>query len=503
MINWIKQNRREFLAIIFILLLATFLRFYKLDEYMTFLGDEGRDALIIKKILVERDLPFIGPPTSIGNIYLGPLYYYMMTVPMAIFWLNPVSAAAMVALIGVATIGLLYYLARSWFGAKAALLVALLYTVSPVTIIYSRHSWNPNPAPFFALLAVLGFYLARQKRDFRWLLLVGLSLAFIVQMHYLALILLPIFTAFWIHELVLQFKEKIYHHFILGSLLAFTSFTLLMLPLVLFDLKHNFANYRALMMFFGERETTVNLNIINSILRVFPIYRDKLLGHFIGVNNEIITGLLVILILVPVVMNFSKIKNQLFSSRFPQWPYFVLGIWLVGSMLGLSLYKQSVYDHYLGFVSPAPYLLLAGLIVSFKHKWLELSILVIVIVLVVLNLQKSPLLSPGGRQLERTQKVAEFIISKSENKPFNFALISKSNYDAAYQYYLDLYGHKPAVLPDKKTDQLWVVCEDPVCKPVGHPKHEIAAFGWTRLDMEYEILGLKVYKLIPNPHENK
>lgn len=97
---------------------------------MTFLGDEGRDALMIKRILTTADLPLLGPPTSIGNMYLGPLYYYMMTIPMAIFWLNPVSAAAMVAVLGTFTVGLVYYFSRIWFGKLPALISAVLYSLS-------------------------------------------------------------------------------------------------------------------------------------------------------------------------------------------------------------------------------------------------------------------------------------------------------------------------------------------------------------------------------------
>ena len=83
---WIFLDKLSFLILAGILGLAAILRFWKLPEYMTFLGDEGRDALMIKRILETGDIPLIGPPTSIGNIYLGPLYYYMMTLPMAIFW---------------------------------------------------------------------------------------------------------------------------------------------------------------------------------------------------------------------------------------------------------------------------------------------------------------------------------------------------------------------------------------------------------------------------------
>ena len=34
---------------------------------------------------------------------------------------------------------------KNWFGRIAALTASFLYTISPVTIIYSRSSWNPNP----------------------------------------------------------------------------------------------------------------------------------------------------------------------------------------------------------------------------------------------------------------------------------------------------------------------------------------------------------------------
>jgi len=36
--NWIKENPKEFGFLIFILLIASFLRLYRIGDYMTFLG---------------------------------------------------------------------------------------------------------------------------------------------------------------------------------------------------------------------------------------------------------------------------------------------------------------------------------------------------------------------------------------------------------------------------------------------------------------------------------
>ena len=69
--------RWELIAILAILAVAAFVRLYRIDQYMTFLGDEGRDAVAMRDIVLLKHVPLIGPGTSIGNMYLGPWYYYL------------------------------------------------------------------------------------------------------------------------------------------------------------------------------------------------------------------------------------------------------------------------------------------------------------------------------------------------------------------------------------------------------------------------------------------
>lgn len=491
MIKWIKKNRLEVCILLLIILIASFLRFYRLGEYMTFLGDEGRDALVVKGILVDHHFPFIGPPMSVGNVYLGPLYYYMMALPMAIFWLNPEAAVGMVVLIGVATVGLIYFLARRWFGVGAAMLSSLLYALSFVTITYSRSSWNPNPAPFFALLAILGLDQAYRSRNFRWFILSGASIAAALQMHYLALILLPIFSIFWASQLQ---KSHKYSQFILGTVGAIVAFILVMLPLILFDFKHDFMNSRAMITLFTGNGA-VGFNPLTSLSSVIPIYVQKLIGRYLAGENSALSWLISALSLIPFILlwRMKTIKDNL------RWPYWILGVWLGLGMFFLAFYRQEIFDHYLGFVSPVPFLLLGGLISYFGTRWKIITALLIVAVLGILNLQKNPLWVTPNNQLAKTQDVAKFVIQQSGNQPFNFALIAKNNYDAAYQFYLEQYGHNPKMLPFEKTSQLFVVCEDQVCNPINHPKYEIAAFGWAKIENIQDFAGVKVFKLVPNP----
>lgn len=478
------------LLIVLILLIAAFLRFYKLEDYMTYLGDEGRDSLVMKRILVDHDFPLLGPPTSVGNMYLGPLYYYMMSIPSAIFWLEPVAAAGMNALIGVLTVYLIFYLSKEWFGFKSGLLASFAYAISPITIIYSRFSWNPNPAPFFALLSIIGLNQIRKTKDFKLFILTSGSLAFALQMHYLALILVPVVLILYLYLILQNQKRYVW----VGTILGVLVFLLLMSPLLIFDLKYNYLNSRSLLELVSSKDSSVEFSFFNNLVKIVPLYGYNLITRYIGGQNILVGSTLSLILLIPVGLFIYNLRKKTFS-----WPLFVMLVWIIVGILGLSFYKQEVYDHYLGFLNPAPYLLLAGVVFFLPSRvsWYGVSALGLIIA--ITNLPRNPLLKPPNMQLFRTQEIAKYIIAKSENKSFNFALIAERNYDSAYQFFLYKYNHTPAMLPAEVADQLFVVCEDKVCNPTTHQKFEISGFGMSKVVDVEEILGVKVFKLIHNP----
>lgn len=492
MISWIKKNRLEFILLVSLILLASFLRFYRLDEYMNFLGDEGRDGLVVKRILTTFDFPLLGPPTSVGNMYLGPLYYYMMSIPMAIFWLNPVAATGMVALIGVITVGLVYYLCREWFGKYAAITAATLYALSPVNIIYSRSSWNPDPTPFFCLLAIFGLHKLHQSKNNLWFILICLALASAIQMHYLALIMIPVAAILWLYEMI-RFGGEIRYK-LLGTMLGFLAFLVLILPLIIFDLKYNYLNSRSLWMLVTKSDSSVGGPDSNFILRIWDIFSQKLVGRYISGEVFVLSTILSIVVLIPLIYR----KIEWFKKRHLEWAILALGVWLGIGLLGISLFKGYVYDHYLLFVSPAPYLLIGGFVALWKNKWQWIVALGLIIIVGAVNLMDNPLNNPPNRQLQRTIDVSKYIIDKAGGKPFNFALLAERNYDAAYLFIMDQMGHKPISVGLEKTDQLWVVCEDLVCEPAGHLKYEISAYGVAKVEFMEEYAGVKIFKLTRN-----
>jgi len=158
---------------------------------MTFLGDEGRDMMVIKRMIIDHKFTLLGPTASVGGFFLGPIYYYFMLPFVWASGLNPAGAAFMVALFGIATIYVVYRLGKDVFDEWVGLSAAALFAVSPLVIAYSRSSWNPNLVPFFSTLLIYMLWRSVARNEPKLLLWVGVCLGIGLQLHYLFLFLFP------------------------------------------------------------------------------------------------------------------------------------------------------------------------------------------------------------------------------------------------------------------------------------------------------------------------
>lgn len=506
--SWFKNNKKEGVILLIILLVGAFLRLYRISEYMTFLGDEGRDVIVVRRLLANFDLILIGPGTSIGNMYLGPLYYYMMALPLWLFDYSPVGPSVQVAILGVITIFMVWYITRKWFPVKginyAGLVASLLYAISPTVIIYSRSSWNPNVMPFFALLAVYSIWKVWKEKAFKWLIVGNIALAFSLQSHYLALLLIPVISVYWLTALLNIKKDKTKKKgFVKMSALGGFIFAFLMSPLVIFDYRHGWRNFSAMKEFFVKRQTTVSARPWNAIPNAWPNF-VQIMTRLTSGHNEVV-GVLFAIFLVIIVLGIlikrKSIKKGFLSS------YYILFIWIGFALLGLGLYKQNIYDHYYGFFFPAPFMLLgavgSGLYRFVKSNLIKVLLVLGFAVLVVVSLYNTPIKSPPNRQMQRAIEVSSKMVEESKGELFNMAVIAERNYEGAYWYFLEKDGANAAIIDPQRldetlADQLFVVCEKPKeeCSPTSNPKAEIANFGWSKIDKEWEVSGVILYKLV-------
>lgn len=484
----------EHKLLVLILLAAAISRLWNIEGYMDFKGDEGRDMQVVSRFIKDFDLMFIGPRTSIGDMYLGPLYYYLISPALFFANFNPIGPSILVALIGVVTVFLIWYVAKEWFGKVAAYVSSGLYAISPVIIENSRDSWNPNVMPFFSLLTMYSFWRSLTTKDYRWLLVSGVSFAFALQSHYLGLLLLPSLGIMWIISFWKQPQSR--NKLVKFSILSFALFAILMSPIFIFDLKHNNQNINSFVKFFTHRQDTVSAKPWSAIPELWPIWKENIVTRLITGKEKWVGTIVSFILLASAVFTIHQAFK---STKKPQQLHFLL-IWLVLGMIGMALLKQNIFDHYFGFLYPGAFLLLGFIIQSLWNTKFQYPAIALVSLLVFLNLKNSPLLQPANNELRRVQQIDKKIIDESGGKKFNFGLVADRNYDEGYLYFFELWNAPvtqadPQHLAETVTDQLFVVCENS-CTPTTSSKAEIAHFGMTKIEREWEVGGFKLYKLI-------
>jgi len=461
---------------------------------MEFLGDQGRDVTIIRDFLQNGNLFFIGPQTSIGNMYLGPYFYYLISPSLWLANYSPVGPAVFIALIGIATIFLIYFVCTIWFNRHIGLIASYLFAISPVVIKYSNFIWNPNIMPFFALLFIFFFFEGIRKEKYTYFIFASLAFVMVINSHYLGLALLPLVGLFWIFKLIHYLKSKSAHtkSFLINSLLAFFIFIISLTPQILFDIKHNGQNIKAISDFFTYRETTINVKAYKAIPKMIPMFNQVNTSLLAGKND--IVGIIVSVIF-GLGLLFLSIKPN--KNKFTFW---VALFWYLSGLASLALYKQHIYDHYFGFLFPIVFILVAYLI--YHLKWVGIPL---ILTITVFSLLQNPFRWSPPSQLATTTQIVASIIQKSNNQNFNFALLAKLNYDPPYRYILTQKHASIVDLHQQITEQLFVVCEpfQIDCNPINNPEWNVAAFGWAKIDSQWEINGIKIFRLIHNPNGQK
>ncbi len=533
-------KNKENIFLIILLLLAAFLRLYKIGDYMTFLGDEGRDALVVYDIL-HGNLTLLGPTSSVGGFFLGPIYYYFMAPFLWLFQYDPVGPAVMVALFGVATVWLVYKVGSEFFNRYVGLLAALFYTISPLVIAYSRSSWNPNLMPFFALLTMYLLYKSVKNNSRILLVMCGILFGILMQLHYIAVFVGVIIAAYLLvtrifllqGDSVKETVSKLLKDYVLFGV----GFIIGWSPFLAFEIRHGFPNIQSILKFvFHSGETgggnQLFMNIWNVFFRLFArlltnypspeqisVYDSHVSINLIDSSIKIPVLYLFIFTLIIALastglflyQSFKTIKNKepkvLRITLLTVW--FILGIFIFG------FYKKNIYDYYLGFMYPLPFFFLGNFLVKiyqgskkFPSLITKSIVYTFIILFVILNLSGLPFRFAPNRQKAQVEDISKFILSKTNKKPFNFALLTLGNSDHAYRYFFKINGKDPVVIqnaqldPKRKsvTDQLLIICEDANCKPLGASLWEVAGFGRAEIADKWNVSVVKVYKLI---HYNK
>ncbi len=486
---FIDNNKLISIILGLCIIFGTFIRFYNLKDSLMFQGDQGRDALIVSRIFTQKDLVFVGPVTSVGNMYLGPIYYYFMLPFLWITYPSPMGPVYAIATLSMVTSLLCFYIGYKLFNKTTGLIACIFYTFSHLSVTHARFSWNPNPTPLITLLTI--YFLNKTFKNKKYWMYVAICLAILIQLHYFALLIVAGSGLIWLYQIKNASKKieeikNIIEYTIKSIIIVFT----FNIPLILFDIKNNFLNWQAFIKIFSKEQSFTLPSDYNFFDKIFYLIRTFLHTSqqlFIEIfYSDISFNLLFIIISLflmgLVYKNHSKNKKNLN----------ILTILFLTSNLGASLYRHEIHDHYIIYLIPIVGLFY-GLIVN--NIWNRISGKIITIILIFAflytNFQYYPLSSMGwtidDQQLV-TKKIYDHL---NKNEKYNLVLLSESQdfYGMNYRYFLSTTDKKPlSIYEFDQAETLVIINENQKNIDVTSlPVYEITSFPNKKIDDQFSI----------------
>ena len=196
-----RDRRIELLGLAILLVIAFATRFLYLPTRGMWDADQGHDLLVLRAFVRDGIVPLLGPPTSIGDLHHGALYYWLLAPAAAISNADPAWVTALIALGGVAAVAVVWWLAGSIGGRVAGVVAAGAMTISASAIEESTFVWNPNIVGLASAVALAGAWQAWRTGSGRWWLLAAAGQAVTMQGHVLGAILLPPLVALYLADL--------------------------------------------------------------------------------------------------------------------------------------------------------------------------------------------------------------------------------------------------------------------------------------------------------------
>lgn len=229
---------------------AALLRLPGLEARGAFDADQGRTMLALEAWLRSGDVPLLGPPASVGGFHHGVLYYYLLAPAALIGGLEPGAVIAVVALAGIATVGLVWFAARSIGGPVAGLVAGLFAAVSASEVARSTSLWNPNIVPAGVALVVAAGWTAWEQRRPGWWLVAAAGAAIALHGHLLSLLVVGPLAALAVADLARSrgAERRRTASWLAGAALVVG---LTYLPLLVEELQAGFAEARGVAAFVG------------------------------------------------------------------------------------------------------------------------------------------------------------------------------------------------------------------------------------------------------------
>jgi len=453
MLRFFKLNN---ILLLIIIILSAFLNFYKINELMIFIGDQGWFYLSARDMVLNGQIPLVGIPSSHPWLHQGPLWTYMLAGVFWLFGFNPLNGAYLTITLGIISIILIYIVGTKLFSKRVGLISAILYATSPLVIIHSRTPYHTSPIPLFTLLFIFSVY--------RWIkgnvIFFPLSIFFLAILYNLELatailwFILFIVLAYGVWKKT-EWVKKIFS--IKNLIYLLLAFIIPMIPILIYDFRNDFPqtlkfvawiSYRILKFFgfpsiHGEIES---VNFDSMIAFSFQFYQNLI---FAG-NNVIALIILLLSFGMLIFSTYNLLRKKEYNVGF-----IILILWILISLIGYFANKTSS-EAYLPILFPALIYLVAFSFDKIMKK--KIFFIPAVLLVVFLSFMNSYFVilseySAKGLNFSKRLSIAKEIVKRADGRDYNLVGVGGGSqfesFTMNYEYLTWWFGHSSSKSPQK------------------------------------------------------
>lgn len=220
------------------LLIVTLFIFFRLHNlvYTVNIGsDQGMQLLEIERLYKSRKVSLIGPPSSLSvngkNFFVGSASYYFPMIPLVLSDWNLFSVTY--ELIILQLVSMVTVMAALSLPKKASWYYGILFSTFPLAVYTSQFFWSPNfLIPVSGVTLALVISISRNSKGIA-LLTLGVLLGLGLQLHY------SFFLTILLVCILLILRKTVSKA---GSLFLFSGMMIGFLPIVIFEIRHDFYN---------------------------------------------------------------------------------------------------------------------------------------------------------------------------------------------------------------------------------------------------------------------
>ncbi len=433
----------KYWPLLLVVFLAVALRLLKLEQLFYFTYDESVPAFVGRRLILWHHVPLIGGVTPFG-VHVTPYFYWFLASLLYIGKLNPVIWGVAGAVIASITTYLIYIVSSSFQNKKLGITAAIFWAFSYLANIYDRHLWALYWGPLLSLVVIYCLLkIVKGKHNFVFPL--SLALAWGVSADTSNLVFIAFTFIVW-----LVYKLPVNRR----TLIAIGVLVLTLLPLVIFDFRHDFANISPFLKFWQQGKNDPGFIptkfIENTLLfprafsRVVYTFGDNQISKqysycqdYISEKFSAIPQIIVLFAAVGLIWfvywSFKR-KNR------DTWK--LAGILMLIYFFGIQIYgtvfKADIFEHYIAGLF-AFFLIIIAKAVSILPKkiWLFTIALFVSANLLKLSLAKNDL------GLTNKKEAILYTMSAVENRPFALESLSTCWYYSGYRYLFTVWGNEP------------------------------------------------------------